>query len=72
MLKLAAADGKTLLEITDAHEPKAVGIDEVQGVVWDFGKGLLKAHGFNGELRLSVPGSPRTASFKGSMPGIRW
>ena len=55
VLKLAAADGKTLLEIMDAHEPKAVGIDEVQGVVWDFGKGRLKAYGFNGELRRSVP-----------------
>lgn len=55
VLKLAAADGKTLLEITDAHEPKAADIDEVQGVVWVFGKGLLKAYRFNGELRLSVP-----------------
>ncbi|MGH8490890.1 MAG: hypothetical protein ACREXS_19005 [Gammaproteobacteria bacterium] len=53
--KIAAADGKTLLEVTDARKPKAATIDEVQGVVWVLAKGLLKAYAFNGELRLSVP-----------------
>lgn len=68
--KIAAADGKTLLEITDAAEPKAVGIDEVQGVVWVFAKGLLKAYGFNGALRLSVPvPSPNDGDEDDESPG---
>jgi RHS repeat-associated protein len=53
--KLAAADGKKLLEITDARAPEAVGIDEEKGVVWILHQDLLEAYGFNGELRQSVP-----------------
>jgi RHS repeat-associated protein len=53
--KIAAADGKTLLEITDVRAPQAAAIDDVQGLVWVFGDGQLHAYGFNGELRLRVP-----------------
>jgi hypothetical protein len=54
IVKLAAATGSRLLELTDIKNARALALDAQRGVVWAYGHRNLHAYQFNGTL---LPGS---------------
>ncbi|MBI2875537.1 MAG: hypothetical protein HYY20_01500, partial [Candidatus Tectomicrobia bacterium] len=54
ILKVATTDATVLLEIVEARNVRALAVDEQRGLLWAYGRGILRAYGFNGEPLLSV------------------
>ena len=59
IVKLAAATGSRLLELTDIKNARALALDAPRGVLWAYGHRDLHAYQFNGTplLRIPVPRS---------------
>lgn len=55
LIKLTTADGAVLFEIKDAKEIRALAVDAERGVLWAYGRGILRAYGFSGQLVRTVP-----------------
>lgn len=59
IVKLAAATGSRLLELTDIKNARVLALDAQRGVLWAYGHRNLHAYQFNGTLlhRIAVPRS---------------
>jgi RHS repeat-associated protein len=54
VIKVATVDGAVLLEIEDAGEASAVAVDHERSLLWVYGKGTLRAYGFDGVLQTQI------------------
>ncbi len=57
-VKLTAADGGLLFEITDAQKLRRADTDERRGVFWVYAQNTLRAYGFDGQFLFSAPVPP--------------
>ncbi len=58
IIKIATADGSTLLQITDVKNLRAVTLDEQRGLLWAYIQNTLWAYRFNGKLAFTIPLTP--------------
>lgn len=54
-LKIDAATGTTLFEVTDGAAAETVAVDERRGRTWVFGNDTLRAFGFDGQAHATAP-----------------